>query len=80
MIFFLDECNKCLRIDDYWGNVNDIYSYIYKEIDKKMYEKWIIKVCVEYLMDWISLGFFLEVIVFYYFNGSDVYFLCYYMF
>ncbi len=57
MTLFLDECNKRLRIDDYRGNVNDIYSYIYKEIDKETYEKWIIKARAEHLLDWISLGF-----------------------
>ncbi len=78
MTLFLDECNKRLRIDDYRGNVNDIYSYIYKEIDKATYEKWIIKARAEHLLDWMSLGFSLEATVPYYFNGSDAYFLCYY--
>jgi putative beta-lysine N-acetyltransferase len=78
MTLFLDEYNKRLRIDDYRGNVNDIYSYIYKEIDKKTYEKWIIKARAEHLLVWISLGFSLEATVPYYFNGSDAYLLCYY--
>lgn len=78
MTLFLDERNKRLRIDDYRGNVNDIYSYIYKEIDKKTYEKWIIKARAEHLLDWIRLGFSLEATVPYYFNGSDAYLLCYY--
>ncbi|BFJ01565.1 MULTISPECIES: putative beta-lysine N-acetyltransferase [Priestia] len=78
MTLFLDECNKRLRIDDYRGNVNDIYSYIYKEIDKATYEKWIIKARAERLLDWMSLGFSLEATVPYYFNGSDAYLLCCY--
>ena len=65
-------------MDDYRGNVNDIYSYIYKEMDKATYEKWIIKARAEHLLDWMSLGFSLEATVPYYFNGSDAYLLCYY--
>jgi beta-lysine N6-acetyltransferase len=78
MTLFLDECNKRLRIDDYRGNVNDIYSYIYKEIDKATYVVWGGGGRAEHLLDWMSLGFSLEATVPYYFNGSDAYLLCSY--
>ncbi len=76
--YTVDDFNKRMRVDDYYGNINSIIKHITEQFHRYQFEKLIFKARLEDFDVMLAHGFIFEAKVDKYFFGSDMYFFCKY--
>lgn len=74
----MDLFNKRMRIDDYYGHLEDMHEVWMNEMIESQCEKLIVKVRVEDVLFFLQEGFVLEAFVERYFSGNNMIFMCKY--
>lgn len=76
--YTVDDFNKRMRVDDYYGNIDSIIKYITEQFIRYQFEKLIFKARLEDFNALLAHGFIFEAKVDKYFLGNDMYFFCKY--
>lgn len=72
--YTVDEFNKRLRVDDYYGNVSSVVGHVSEQCQRYDFEKLIFKARSEDFQNMLANSFIVEAKVDRYFYGSDMYF------
>ncbi|RXI96687.1 putative beta-lysine N-acetyltransferase [Anaerobacillus alkaliphilus] len=75
----IDFINERIRVDDYRGNINSIMARMKALAEQYSFTKVIIKARGEDWRELLARGYTLEGMIDRYFNGSDAYFMVYYL-